>query len=32
MGLLAHAVKEGNDVVAHCRPLLGAPDQFAFLA
>ena len=32
MRRLAHAVKEGNDVVTHRRPLLGAPDQFAVLA
>ena len=32
MRRLAQAVKEGNDVVAHRRPLLGAPDQFAILA
>ncbi len=29
---LAEAVEEGNDVVAHRRPLLRAPDQFAVLA
>jgi hypothetical protein len=32
MGRLAQAVKEGNDVVVHRRPLLGAPDQYAVLA
>lgn len=32
MGRLAEAVEEGNDVVTHRRPLLGAPDQFAVLA
>ena len=31
MGRLAQAVEEGNHVVTHRRPLLGAPDQFAVL-
>ena len=32
MRRLAQAVKEGNNVVAHRWPVLGAPDQFAVLA
>ena len=32
MRRLAKAIKEGNDVGPHRRPLLGAPDQFAVLA